>query len=102
MTMLDTRNYDRSITDLYWNTDYIHKISNDAGRSLMGSRQEKWFYRSLSESKDRGAVWRLVGNQIVFSRITGDDGGAGSMDSWNVKCPHHHLDILFTRTNQEP
>ena len=42
LIMLDTRQYDRSITDLYWNTDYIHAISNDAGRSMMGARQEHW------------------------------------------------------------
>ena len=69
LTMLDTRQYDRSITDLYWNTDYVHEISNDAGRSLMGSRQENWFYRSLSESAKRGATWRVIGSQIVFSRV---------------------------------
>jgi len=67
--MLDTRQYDRSITDLYWNTDYIHKISNDAGRSMMGSRQENWFYKSLIDSKTRGATWRVIGSQTVFSRI---------------------------------
>ena len=38
--MLDTRHYDRDITDLYWNTDYIHEISEDEGRSLMGVAQE--------------------------------------------------------------
>ena len=69
LIMLDTRQYDRSITDLYWNTDYIHEISNDAGRTLMGSRQENWFYKSLSESSDRGARWRVIGNQIIFSQI---------------------------------
>lgn len=42
LIMLDTRQYDRSITDLYWNTDYVHQISNDAGRTMMGSRQENW------------------------------------------------------------
>lgn len=63
LIMLDTRQYDRSITDLYWNTDYVHAISNDAGRSMMGSRQENWFYRQLSESKDRGAAWRVIGSQ---------------------------------------
>ena len=88
---------------LDYNDDYVESISDDPSRTLMGSRQEKWFYSSLSESKDRGAVWRLVGNQIVFSCVTGDDGGAGGMDSWNVKCPHHHhFGIFFTRTNQEP
>lgn len=61
--MLDTRDYDRSITDLYWNTDYIHAISNDTGRSMMGSRQENWFYNQLIESQERGAAWRMVGSQ---------------------------------------
>jgi alkaline phosphatase D len=40
LIMLDTRQYDRSITNLYWNTDYVHEISNDASRTLMGPRQE--------------------------------------------------------------
>jgi alkaline phosphatase D len=63
LVMLDTRQYDRSITDLYWNTDYVHEISNDAGRSMMGSRQENWFYNSLISSKKRGATWRVIGSQ---------------------------------------
>jgi alkaline phosphatase D len=69
LIMLDTRNYDRSITTLAGNDGYIHKISDDAGRSLMGSQQENWFYRKLSESADRGAAWRIIGNQIIFSRM---------------------------------
>lgn len=63
LIMLDTRQYDRSITDLYWNTDYIHGISNDAGRSMMGNRQENWFYKQLIESHKRGAAWRVIGSQ---------------------------------------
>lgn len=69
LVMLDTRQYDRSITDLYWNTDYVHEISNDVGRTMMGSRQENWFYNTLSESAERGARWRVIGSQTVFSRI---------------------------------
>ncbi|KIX94817.1 uncharacterized protein Z520_09507 [Fonsecaea multimorphosa CBS 102226] len=69
LVMLDTRQYDRSITDLYWNTHYVHEISNDAGRSMMGSRQENWFYQTLIDSKNRGATWRVIGSQTVFSRI---------------------------------
>jgi alkaline phosphatase D len=42
LVMLDTRNYDRSITTLGWNDEYIKDISNDAGRTLMGSDQENW------------------------------------------------------------
>ncbi|KAH7406864.1 phosphodiesterase/alkaline phosphatase D precursor [Phaeosphaeria sp. MPI-PUGE-AT-0046c] len=87
LVMLDTRNYDRSITDLYWNNDYIHAIANDGGRSLMGSRQENWMYRTLSESAKRGATWRIVGSQIVFSRISRsavDGNGDGlNYDAWD-------------------
>ncbi len=69
LVMLDTRHYDRSITTLGWNNDYIYDISNEASRTLMGSNQENWFYRQLSESAQRGATWRIVGNQLIFSRI---------------------------------
>jgi alkaline phosphatase D len=69
LIMLDTRQYDRSITDLYWNTDYIHQISDDAGRTMMGSRQENWFYSELSKSANRGARWRVIGSQTVFSKV---------------------------------
>ncbi|KAI1337578.1 phosphodiesterase/alkaline phosphatase D precursor [Xylariaceae sp. FL0016] len=69
LIMLDTRQYDRSITDLYDNTAYVAEISNDASRSLMGPRQEAWFYSTLQDSASRGATWRVIGNQIVFSRM---------------------------------
>ncbi|KAI0136749.1 PhoD-like phosphatase [Xylariales sp. AK1849] len=82
LVMLDTRQYDRSITDLYWNTHYIHEISQDAGRSLMGPRQEAWFYRKLRESSSRGATWRIIGNQIVFSRMN-ESLGLGDEDPLN-------------------
>ena len=57
------------MTPSYWNTDYVHAISNDAGRSMMGSRQENWFYNQLSTSAKRGAAWRIVDSQTVFSRL---------------------------------
>lgn len=69
LLMLDTRQYDRSVTDLYWNTEYVAEIAQDAGRSLMGPRQEAWFYNRLRDSSSRGAAWRLIGNQIIFSRV---------------------------------
>ncbi|KAH7090398.1 PhoD-like phosphatase-domain-containing protein [Paraphoma chrysanthemicola] len=75
LVMLDTRAYDRSITRVGWNDEYVYKVSNDAGRSNMGSHQENWFFRQLSESKERGAAWRVIGNQMIFSRIdlSGED-----------------------------
>lgn len=36
---------------------------------MMGSRQENYFYNGLSASNKRGATWRVVGSQTVFSRL---------------------------------
>ena len=86
LIMLDTRHYDRSITGLGWNDNYIGLIEDDASRSLMGPRQENWFYKSLSDSADRGATWRLVGNQLRFARLERMIDGEldVSTDSWEV------------------
>lgn len=35
---LTTRHYDRSITTLSWNNDYVNKIYNDARRTLADRR----------------------------------------------------------------
>lgn len=35
----------------------------------MGPRQEAWFYKTLRQSSTRGATWRVIGNQIIFSRM---------------------------------
>ncbi|KXJ89933.1 PhoD-like phosphatase [Microdochium bolleyi] len=87
LVMLDTRQYDRSITDVYWNTGYVHDIANDAGRSMMGSRQENWFYNQLKSSQKRGTAWRVVGNQVVFSRMNESlalgDANPLNYDSWD-------------------
>ncbi|KAI1345190.1 PhoD-like phosphatase-domain-containing protein [Xylariaceae sp. FL0016] len=89
--VLDTRNYDRSITSLDWNDDYIKLISNDASRSLMGSHQENWFYNQLSQSSSRGATWRVVGNQIIFSQLSESFGFNG--DNWNGYVANHDNNI---------
>ncbi|KAF2203455.1 hypothetical protein GQ43DRAFT_479007 [Delitschia confertaspora ATCC 74209] len=103
LIMLDTRNYDRSITDLYWNTDYVHQISNDAGRSLMGPRQESWFYNELSTSAKRGATWRIIGSQIIFSRLnqsraSGDENPL-NYDAWDGYQANKNrtLDLLYEK-----
>ena len=59
----------------------------------MGSRQENWFYNQLSDSADRGATWRIVGNQIIFSRIVESFGVNG--DNWNVR----HREPLFSHVS---
>lgn len=69
ISMLDTRNYDRDTTDLYYNTKEIAAISNDTNRSLMGGKQERWFYKNLVQSQERGAIWKVVGQQIIVNHL---------------------------------
>ncbi|KAL4265206.1 PhoD-like phosphatase metallophosphatase domain-containing protein [Pleurotus pulmonarius] len=75
LTILDTRQYDRDITDLTYNRARksiwpLWTIPHP-NRSIMGFTQEKWFADTLSESKRREAVWRVVGQQVVFSQLNG-------------------------------
>ncbi|KZT28455.1 hypothetical protein NEOLEDRAFT_1175772 [Neolentinus lepideus HHB14362 ss-1] len=80
LTMLDTRQYDRDITDLYYNTD-VNEIAAYPNRSIMGFEQENWFLTSLSESQARGAIWRIVGQQIVFSQL--NESNTYDLDAWD-------------------
>lgn len=106
LIMLDTRQYDRSITDLYWNTHYVHEISNDAGRSMMGSRQENWFYDALSASAHRGAAWRVIGSQTVFSRMN-ESAAYGNVDpldydAWDGYQANRNRTLHHLYTNNIP
>ncbi|KAI0780724.1 PhoD-like phosphatase-domain-containing protein [Trametes elegans] len=89
LTMLDTRQYDRDITDVTHRNTVIDSIADEKDRSLMGPNQEKWFSDTLSASKARGAIWRIVGQQIVFSQLN-ESGGcknhvhtALDQDAWD-------------------
>ncbi|KAL9937193.1 hypothetical protein V8E36_003602 [Tilletia maclaganii] len=64
-SMLDTRQYERDITDFYYNTDVIAAMSNDTNRSLMGGKQEQWLYNNLANDQKSGIKWKIVGQQII-------------------------------------
>ncbi|KAI1794562.1 PhoD-like phosphatase-domain-containing protein [Ganoderma leucocontextum] len=84
LTMLDTRQYDRDVTDLIISPTFdsvINSIADVRNRSLMGTEQESWFYQTLSESKARGATWRIVGQQIVFTML--NESGSLDVDAWD-------------------
>ena len=77
LIMLDTRNYDRSITDLYWNTGYIEDIKNEGSCTVLAHRQESWFHRQLTSSK---ATWRILGQQLLFASLNTPLGY--NLDTW--------------------
>ncbi|KAM0788688.1 hypothetical protein ACM66B_002785 [Microbotryomycetes sp. NB124-2] len=83
---LDTRQYDRDITDVYYNTAEIDKIAADEDRSMTGYKQQEWLLQQLQETKDRGAVWPLVFQQVIFSDVNFGDSPEDfefNVDAWS-------------------
>ena len=62
LILLDTRMYGREHTDLFAKSKVFFE-----NRTILGHDQESWFHDELTHSKNRGAKWRLVGNQIIFA-----------------------------------
>lgn len=84
--MLDTRQYSRDFGDLSVNFELLKNVRDDQARTLMGSRQEAWFYRKLKESMKRKAKWRIIGQQIVFAEVYDNTTAAGlgyNPDAWD-------------------
>ncbi|PWY98449.1 hypothetical protein BCV70DRAFT_164509 [Testicularia cyperi] len=81
--LLDTRQFDRSATDKYYDSDEIAALANDTDRSLMGGKQERWLYRNLIESQKRGATWKVIGQQIITNWLNyGQPDFMYNADSW--------------------
>jgi hypothetical protein len=49
-------------------------IVNDPNRTLIGFDQEAWLNARLSASKQRGAVWRLIGQQVMMAQLSNSFG----------------------------
>ena len=42
-------------------------------RTMMGGAQEQWFADQLAQSKRGGAVWQVIGNQVIMAPVTAPD-----------------------------
>jgi alkaline phosphatase D len=54
-----------------------------ANRTLLGTNQEEWLFRRWSNSRDRGAVWRLLGQQVMMGQLLNTDGTPFNPDQWD-------------------
>ncbi|KAF7363373.1 Alkaline phosphatase D [Mycena sanguinolenta] len=82
LTMLDTRNYDRDVTDVNYN-HVVGSLATFANRSLMGAAQEKWFEETLIQSQERGATWRIVGKLSLPSCFWRELLAMDFVDDWD-------------------
>lgn len=78
LMMLDTRVAGRMRQLAAVNTAGL----NLPGRTLLGADQESWLTRQLVASQSRGAIWRLVGQQILMAQYVNRD-GLVTTDHWD-------------------
>jgi len=51
----------------------INALLNAPERQLMGTAQEQWLADELQRSKNAGATWQVLGNQILMARVDAPD-----------------------------
>lgn len=44
--------------------------ARDRNRSLLGDDQQQWLFNSLEQSRNRGAQWHLLGQQVMLAPLT--------------------------------
>ena len=78
LLMLDTRGLrDRQVAN-----DDLRALAN-ASRSLLGEAQERWLFDELRGSQRAGAGWRLLGQQVMFSRLMPPGRPVLLADTWD-------------------
>ena len=78
LVMLDTR----GLRDQQVAATDVEGLTNPA-RSILGAPQEAWLFNQLRASQQAGTGWRMLGQQVMFSRIGQPGRGALLPDSWD-------------------
>jgi alkaline phosphatase D len=55
----------------------------DPRRSILGAAQEEWCWDELRASRDAGTAWRLIGQQVLFARMTPLGQTVRNADTWD-------------------
>ena len=59
-------------------------VANDPNRTLLGFDQEEWLNAQLVRSKQRGAAWRLLGQQVMMAQLSVSGGQTlFNLDQWD-------------------
>lgn len=91
LTMLDTRIFGRDKQDM--------TAANDPQRSLLGLEQENWLNLNMMASKQRGAQWQLIGQQVILSPFKGSSATFNG-DLWNGYVTSRQRFLDFIERNQ--
>jgi alkaline phosphatase D len=78
LIMLDAR----ALRDQQVRPDDLTALSNPR-RSILGAAQEAWCFDELRASQRGGAPWRLLGQQVLFTRMTPLGQKVRNADTWD-------------------
>jgi alkaline phosphatase D len=80
LIMLDTRLHGRTrqVTD---RADSA--AMNDPNHSILGPDQHAWLAEQLRAAVRHGAVWRIIGQQLMFAQLIAEDGLLLNTDQWD-------------------
>jgi alkaline phosphatase D len=56
---------------------------NAPSRTLLGATQEAWLFDTLRTSQQAGTAWRMLGQQVMFSRVTPPQWPVPFPDTWD-------------------
>lgn len=78
LVMLDAR----ALRDRQVAPDDIAALGNPQ-RTVLGTAQEAWCFEELRASLRAGVAWRLLGQQVLFARMTPDGQKVRNADTWD-------------------
>ncbi len=78
LVMIDTR----GLRDKQVAKDNLAGLT-DPKRTLMGAAQEAWLFDQLRASQRAGTPWKLLGQQIMFARVTAAGRAVQNADVWD-------------------
>ncbi|HEX6239780.1 MAG TPA: alkaline phosphatase D family protein, partial [Polyangiales bacterium] len=100
LTMIDTRLYGRDTPagGLFEPGDPAVWV--DPKRQLLGEMQEAFVKESLSASRERGATWRFLGNQVMIAETKNPlSGSIANSDAWDGYQPARSRIVSHIKTN---
>jgi alkaline phosphatase D len=102
LLMLDTRLHDRSKQAAFKtgaaDVPVTDPVISDPARTLLGFDQERWLERQLWQSKQRGATWRILGQQVMMAQLSSTFGRTIiNPDQWDGYAPARERLFAFWR-----
>ncbi|HKE93355.1 MAG TPA: alkaline phosphatase D family protein, partial [Povalibacter sp.] len=105
LLMLDTRLHGRDMQAAFKTGQSELPVTDptiaDPSRTLLGFDQEQWLERQLWQSNQRGATWRILGQQVMMAQLSATFGRTIiNPDQWDGYAPARERLFSVLREHQ--